>query len=274
MLTTNPSLSPLVRIFTTVVALVLIIGSSLFFVPELIGPRWPWRLSPFNTRFLGAFYLAEMVGVVLLAVINRWSPGRLSLPLALVFTAVASIASVLHFDQFDPHRRATWGWFILYVGSAVISAYFVWRYRKLQPADPTPLPRKWRLYLLAQASVVGLYGLGLFVAPLTFGAFWPWPIDSFHGQVYSAIFVTDAAGALILSRAAASAEWLSLGLAQVIFGLFAILGVLIVDATAHRVDWGQPGTWLWVAGCAGLCIAGLAMVWQAYTQRVTVPRSA
>jgi hypothetical protein len=272
--TTNPSLSPFVRLFTIVVALVLIIGSSLFFVPHLIGPRWPWQLSPFNTRFLGAFYLAEMVGVVMLAVVNRWAPGRLALPLSLIFTAVASIATILHFDQFDPQRRATWLWFILYVGSAIISAYFVWRYRSLPPADPTPVPRKWRSYLIVQGSVVGIYGIGLFVVPTIFSAFWPWALDSFHAQVYSAIFVTNAAGALILSRAATPVEWITLGLAQAVFGLFAILGVIIVDATARRVDWTLSGAWLWVGAFAALCIAGLAMVWQAYAQRMAARGSA
>jgi hypothetical protein len=264
---TNPSLSPFVRLFTIVVALVLIIGSSLFFVPDLIGQRWPWTLSPFNTRFLGAFYLAEMVGVVMLAAVNRWAPGRLALPLSLIFTAVASIATVMHFEQFDPQRRATWLWFILYIGSAIISAYFVWRYRRLPPANPRPVPRKWRSYLVAQGSLVGLYGIGLFAAPLTFSAFWPWPLDGFHAQVYSAIFVTNAAGALILSRAAAPVEWLTLGLAQAVFGLFAILGVVIVDATARRVDWALPATWLWLGIFAALFVAGLAMTWQAYAQR-------
>lgn len=270
MQTTDPCLSPLVRLFAIVVALVLTIGIGLFFVPELISPRWPWQLSPFNTRFLGAFYLAEMMGVLMLVVINRWAPGRLALPLALIFATVVSVASIAHLDQFDPHRRATWGWFILYIGAAVISAYFVWRYRNLPPADPTPTPRKWGPYLLVQGSIVGLYGVGLFAVPSTFSAFWPWPIDSFHAQVYSSIFVTNAAGALILSRAAAPAEWLTLGLAQAVFGLFAILGVVIVDATAHRVDWALPGTWLWVGAFAALCLAGLAMIWQAYKQRSMV----
>lgn len=90
-----------------------------------------------------------------------------------------------------------------------------------------------------------------------------------HAQVYSAIFVTNAAGALILSRAAAPVEWLTLGLAQAVFGLFAILGVVIVDATARRVDWALPATWLWLGIFAALFVTGLAMTWQAYAQRRT-----
>jgi hypothetical protein len=270
---TNPSLSPLVRLFAIGVALILITGGSLFPIPNLVGPLWPWELSPFNARFLGAFYLAEMVAIVMLITVNYWAPGRLVLPLSLLFTTIVSTASVLHLDQFNRQPSATWAWFIVYVGSVVISAYFVWRYRRLPPADPTPIPRNWRLYLLAQGSVLGLYGAGLLAAPLTFSTFWPWPMDSFHAQVYSAIFITIAAGALIVSRAAAPVEWLTLGLVQAVFGLFAILGVVIVDSMAHQVDWMLPGTWLWVGAFAALCIAGLALVRRAYSRRTSILRS-
>ena len=271
---TNPPLSPLVRLFAIMVTLILITGSSLFLAPNLVGPLWPWELSPFNARFLAAFYLAEMVAIVMLITVNYWAPGRLILPLSLLFTTIVSIASVLHLDQFNRPPRATWAWFIVYVGSVVISAYFVWRYRRLSPADPTPIPQNWRLYLLGQAGVLGLYGVGLLTAPLTFSAFWPWPIDSFHAQVYSAIFITIAAGSLILSRAAAPVEWLTLGLVQAVFGLFAIWGVVIVDSMTHGVDWMLPGTWFWVGAFAALFIAGLALVWRAYTQRMSALRSA
>ena len=35
--------------------------------------------------------------------------------------------------------------------------------------------------LLILALVLGLYGLGLFLLPALFGAFWPWSVDSFNG---------------------------------------------------------------------------------------------
>jgi hypothetical protein len=97
-------------------------------------------------------------------------------------------------------------------------------------------------------------------------AFWPWPLDSFHAQVYNAIFVTNAAGALIISRAVAPVGWLTLGLAQEIFGLFAILGVVIIDGTSRRVDWELPATWLWLGFSRRYSLLD-AMTWQAYAQR-------
>ena len=106
--TANPRLTPLLRVFMVVVLLVLAAGVSLFLLPDLVGPRWPWRLTPFNTRFLGAFYLSELVAIVTLLVVNRWAPARLVLPMASLFTALVSGVSLLYLDRFDPGRPVTW----------------------------------------------------------------------------------------------------------------------------------------------------------------------
>ena len=75
----NPALPGSLRIFSGAVILVLLVGGGLFFVPDMVKPRWPWPLAPFNARFLGSFYLAEMVAMVALLVWNRWSPARMIL---------------------------------------------------------------------------------------------------------------------------------------------------------------------------------------------------
>ena len=157
-------------------------------------------------------------------------------------------------------------------GRSAFKRYFVWSYRKLQPAAPSPVPRKWRSYLIAQGSLDSARELGWSVwdrsirSTVNVPAFWPWPLDSFYAQVYNAIFVTNAAGALIISRAVAPVGWLTLGLAQEIFGLFAILGVVIIDDTSRRVDWELPATWLWLGFSRRYSLLG-AMTWQAYAQR-------
>jgi hypothetical protein len=268
----NPSLAPPVRLFTVIVALVLAGGSSLLFTPGFISQRWLWDLTPFNTRFLGAIYLTELAAIGVLVVVNRWSPARLVLPLAFIFTALVSLVSVLHLDRFDVQRLATWAWFVLYVGSAGVTAYLLWRYRRLAPADPTPPARGWQRYFQAQGGIMGFYGLGLLLLPATFSAVWPWSIDPFHAQMYSAIFIIYAAGAYILLRAAAPLEFFTLGLAQSLFGWGVILGVVIVDASMHRMDWSAWSVWVWMAAFAGLGGAGLAMIWQAWAARKRVKR--
>lgn len=268
---TNPGLSLLVRIFFGVVALVLIVGIALFFAPELVTRRWPWALTPFNTRFLGAFYLAELAVVLVQLRLNRWSPGRLTLPMALAFTGLVSLVSLLSLDQFDFQRRAVWTWFIVYLGSALVSALFLWQYRR-QPtpeiARPTSSTR--RIYLQVEAAALGLYGLGLLLAPALFSAFWPWKLDNFHGQLYSAIFTTGALGVWLLSRRAAAVEYLAVGLAQIVQGLFAIVGLIIVDMAVHKLNWAGPGTWLWLGLFALIFASGLSKIRLAQTMKLPV----
>jgi len=259
----NPAMPALQRLVFLIVALVVLFGAGLFFLPDLVAPRWPWALTPFNTRFLGAVYVSELFAAIIAVTVNRWAPARLIVPQAVTFTAVVTIASLLHLDRFDPQRRATWLWFVLYTVPLLILTYYLWRYRHLPPAHPAPPERPWRSYLLGQGAVLGLYGVGLFLAPGLFSAFWPWPLDSFHGQVYSAVFLTGAVGSFLLARAAAPVELLTAGLAQGVLGGFAIAGLVIVDGAVHRVTWTAPGTWLWIGAFAIVLAAGLGLLWQA-----------
>src|SRR4051812_30934596 len=97
----NPPISSVLRLITILVALILIIGATLFFLPDMTAPRWPWALSPFTARFLGAVYLGELIGAALFVVIPRWAPGRITVAEAVSFTAVVTVVSFLHLDQFD-----------------------------------------------------------------------------------------------------------------------------------------------------------------------------
>ncbi|GAB4579342.1 MAG: hypothetical protein Fur0022_20800 [Anaerolineales bacterium] len=261
----KPSLSPslpLVRPFMLIVILVLAVGGlGLSFFPAWAVERWPWSPPPFHTRFLGAVYLSEFAAVLILLVKNRWAPARLSLSVAVSFTFFVSVASFLHLETFDFTRRGVWLWFILYVVSFFISLFLLWHYRR-EPENASPTPALWRNILIGQALLYGLYGFGLFLAPETVGAFWPWQIDAFHGSLYSSVFISGALGNLILARVAARIEYLTLGLSQFTFGFFAIVGLFIVDAQVHRVDWTNPGVYLWLALFGILIIVGAGLTWQ------------
>ncbi|HET7681780.1 MAG TPA: hypothetical protein VFK79_16785 [Xanthobacteraceae bacterium] len=252
----NPKLSPLVRVFAAVVILVLAGGVLLLLYPALISHRWPWRLTPFNARFLGAFYTAELAAILMLGVINRWSPGRLILIMAVSFTALVSIVSLWHLDRFDFGRKGPWGWFFVYVGSALVAAAFVWTHRALEhPGRPLASPAS-RLFFIAQAVAIGGYGLALLVAPQWAAGFWPWRVDVFHAQVYSAIFITAGLGAYLLARAASSYELVAFGLAQMILGAAAILGLWLANLERPALAWTAPATMVWIAMFAALGVVG------------------
>jgi hypothetical protein len=257
--TGNPIIAPLLRAVYILIAIVVVAGASLFFVPGLVGPRWPWPLTPFNTSFLGAIYIVELVAIVITIVSNRWSPTRLVLPISFTFAIVVTGVSLFYLGRFDAQRWTTYVWFVLYLVPIAVFAYYLWLYRNLPPAETIPVPSAWRTYFKLESTVYGLYGLGLLALPDTFSAFWPWKIDDFHARLYSAIFICLVVGMLTLIRSASSLELVTMGLAKVILAVFSILGLIIVDISARRVDWSAPGTWLWIAGLGILLVSGLGM---------------
>jgi hypothetical protein len=259
--THNPQISTLLRFLTFVEVLVVFAsGAGLFFVPALTAALWPWELLPFNTRFLGAVYSASCVSAVMQTAHGRWSPARLVTPMILVFTAVIMILSFGYLSVFDFQRWEVWVWFILYIIIPVNCAYHIWLYRNLPPADSRPTRSAGRNILLTQAIVLGVFGLALLFVPDFAKNLWSWKIDVFHAQMYSVAFLTPAVGAFLLAKAGSKTEWLTMGLTQVVLGLFPILGVLIVNANVKQVDWSAAVTWIWMIVFAAILAIGLWMI--------------
>lgn len=258
----NPPFPAALRLFSVVVIMVLIVGAGLFFAPALVKPRWPWAVTPFNARFLGGFYTAEMVVMAALLFWNRWSPGRLVLVMAFIFTVIVSVASFINLGYFNFERKAPWLWFLVYLASVAVSGLFLWRAKARPSAKGVTLNPAWRGYMPVEWAILGLYGVGLLLFPLTFSSIWPWPVDAFHAQVYSAIFLAGAGGIYLVWRSAPREELLVLGLAQFLIGLLAILGLVITDAAVHRIDWTATGTLCWLALFGWI---GLSGVFKLYT---------
>jgi len=257
----NPKISTLLRALTIVEVVVLFLaGAGIFFLPKLVGTFWPWELLPFNARFLGAVYSAACVSAVMQTMSGRWSPARLVTPMIFLFTFIIIVLSFIHIDQFDFQRWEVWVWFFLYTILPINAAYHLWLYRHLPPADPTPQSAIGRNILLTQTVILGLYGTALMFIPAIAKGIWSWQIDDFHAQVYSVTFLTPAIGSYILTKGASKNEWLTMGLTQLILGLFPIIGVIIVDASVKRVDWSAAGTWIWFALFAIIFIISLWML--------------
>ena len=260
---TNPKITSLLRFLTLLEVVVLFLAGLAFFLPKFVGPFWPWELLPFNARFLGAVYLAACVAAVMQTVHGRWSPARLVTPMIFLFTLVIIVLSFIHTDQFDFRRWEVWVWFFLYFILPINAAWHLWLYRNLQPVDSTLPSAAGRNILLGQTVILGLYGLALIVLPGVAKGIWSWEIDDFHAQVYSVTFLTPAVGAYLLTKGGTKTEWLTLGLAQLVLGLFPIIVVILVDASVKRVDWSALGTWIWFALFATMFIVSLWMLGEA-----------
>jgi hypothetical protein len=107
------------------------------------------------------------------------------------------------------------------------------------------------------------------ILPATFSAFWPWKIDAFHAQTYSAIFITAAAGTWLISPHAPREELVALGAAQLALGLLSIIGLALTDAAVKRVDWAAPGTWTWLLLFGLIAVTGLVKLFGGLTRART-----
>ncbi len=258
---TNPKISSLLRFLTFVEVVVLFLaGFGLFLAPKFAGTLWPWELLPFNARFLGAVYAASCIAAIMQTVYARWSPARLVTPMIFIFTTVIIVLSFVHIGQFDFQRWEVWVWFFLYIILPINAAYHLWIYRNLPPVNSTPHKSSTQNILSAEAVILGLYGTALIFVPSIAKMIWSWEIDNFHAQLYSVTFLTPALGAYVLRKGATKIEWQTLGLAQIILGLFPIIGVIIVDVSVKKVIWSAVGTWIWFALFTAMLALGIWML--------------
>lgn len=254
---TNPRISIILRAVTWLEVVILAwAGAGLLFYPPVAQGVWPWSLTPLNMRYLGALYLAALVAAWLQARSGRWSPSRVVTTMIFVFTLVVTVLSFVHRDRFDSGRIETWIWFVLYIGVCVNAGVHLWLYRRWTAADAERPPPALRAVLIAVAIVPGAYGLALLALPGAAASFWPWKLDAFHAQLYSVTFLTPAVGAWLLLRGASAASRVALGLTLAAWGFLPILGLIIADQAARRVQWSGTGTWIWIALFAAMGVAG------------------
>jgi hypothetical protein len=266
----NNSLVPsFLRLVTAVeCSVVFAAGVLLFFLPRLASELWAWTIPPFNSRFVGAVYLAAYLPLILFWSVPRWKPGRLTLWMILTFTTLIMVTMIVHWDAFAWNRLSTvLVYWPLYIFLPINSTIFLLRSKGAGVAKGYDGPASLRVVLLAFALLGGTYGLGLLIAPELLTGFWPWEVDAFHARMYAAAFITPAVGAWILSfRRRAAAEYLSMGLNLIAGGFLPILGTLWtnMDVPAERqVNFSAAGTWIFfifflLAGILGVILIASA----------------
>jgi hypothetical protein len=256
----NARLSPTIRWLAFIVLLFLINGSLLFFVPSFQIPLWPWGIPPFNARFLGAIYIAEAASVALLVVYNRWSPARLALTIAIIFTVTATAGTLIHADQlFWPRKRAML-WYFIYAVYVVLPALALWYYRNLPRPPSHSMPSGLRSAAVLLGFVLAAYGLVSFAAPEWATSFWPWPVDAMHGRVYSGIFMAGGAGLVMAGRGGAREEVQVMGTAALALGIGAIVGLYLASASTGREIAYGAGTIVWLVAFAAFAVIGAALL--------------
>jgi hypothetical protein len=253
----NPPITPILRWMTAIESWVVFFsGAGLFFVPQIIGGLWPWELTPFNARSLGALYFTSLLAAAVMAWRGRWSPARVVTPMIFTFTAIVLVVSLVYLPRFTGMGFSVALWFVLYISIPAITGYHLWLYRRQPSANAQPTPDWLRLCLWPYIAFFMAYGLAMLVIPAMTTGFWPWRVDEFHTRMYSVGLITPALGCLLLVQQGAALEFATVGLAQVFGGVTSMAGVLMVDATLRRIDWTLAGSLAWFVFPALLIVVG------------------
>ena len=219
------------------------VGAWGFATPTQVDRALPWPIPPLHARFIAAFYLGGMLAMAASLVARRPIQVRIAIVLAVVWTGVLLLVSLLHTDAFDFKKPQVAFWMGAY---AVYPLWGAWLYRRAAAAAP-PERRRADPALVAVAAVSLAFGAALLVAPMAMVNAWPWAVTPLLAQIYAGPFLAYGASMLLLAREARP-EARRIVLASVL--AFAVLALVasLLHLRAFRFD--GPAAWLWFAACA------------------------
>jgi hypothetical protein len=226
-------------LFVLILGQALILGEALVW-PDRIAATLPWPASQLNARFVAALYCMGVVTALLAIVAPVYAAVRIPLIMVFVLTGGLLVLTLPHLGEFTantfPYR-----WVISYTLDAVVTGLVLWRLRGRERSSParTPVVPLVSTY----ATVLGMVGLVMLVAPSFAVRQWPWGLTPILAQVYSVFFLTFALGGWLVARdPRPEAAWIYLtaNLATVLL----VIGVS--TAYPERFKPGPP-TWTWYA---------------------------
>jgi hypothetical protein len=120
--------------FTLHMALVAPVGLAMYLAPVWARSYWPWTLAPINVRLIGAMFVVTAVLSLWCIRQRAWDAVAPTLITYGTFATMALLASLIHFELFDPARLVTWAFIAVYVIVAGGAWYLLWRQSRLQHA--------------------------------------------------------------------------------------------------------------------------------------------
>jgi hypothetical protein len=215
-------------------------GSALFAVPERTADYWAWEIkSPLTAAMFGAGYIGAAISLLLALRAREWPRARVVAIVALAFTSLALLATLLHLDEFAFGEGGLTGpaaviWLLVYVAlpPLVLTAFVIQERaggrREYLPGTPALLLT--RLALGATAAVLGAIGIGLVTGWPWLAEQWPWPLPALPCAVAGAWICTYAAG--LLWFAVRERDW-----ARVRAGVAPAILVVVLSAVAAARFW-------------------------------------
>jgi len=129
------------RYFLIHLSVVIPVGLTMYLLPALGQRLWPWGLSLVNIRLLGAFFMGASILSMWSLRQKSWHDVQPLMGLYAVFTTLTILASIIHFNLFNPGRIITWLFFALYLFVAIGAWFFLGKSIRRQDPFFTPHPK-------------------------------------------------------------------------------------------------------------------------------------
>lgn len=253
-------LLPLTRLVAVIIIPFLVAAAAiLYFSGQSMAERFAWDIQPPPTAFLvGSGYLGGAYFFTRVVFERRWH--RVSagfLPVA-AYTLVMLLATLVHWDRFDPSHFPFLVWLALYIVTP-LGLPLIWaRNRRTDPgtaeADDALVTPALRRVMAAIGGLVLVGSLLFFLLPEAAADIWPWNLSPLTARVLAGWHVLLGVGALALSAERRWSAWRiplhSIGLWQALY---------VVNMLRQEADLGSTGLLNWYVGYAlvGLLAIGL-----------------
>lgn len=249
--------------------LVVLAGVQLFVFTERTATYFAWTISPTLTAaFLGAAYWAAAAFEFAAARASSWAEARIAVPAVFVFTVLTLLATLLHLDKFHfgssfgfGTQAVTWAWVAIYSIVPVLLAMVWMRQHRAPGSDPPrthPFPMWLRVLVAVQALLLLVVGAGLFVAPSSTTAWWPWALTPLTSRAVGA-------WAFSLGVAAGHALWehdaVRVRPAAVAYLAFALLETVSVLRYRDVGDWDSTAGIVYLLFLVSSAVTGTVALW-------------
>ena len=224
----------------------LALGLDLTLLPRDTDRFFSWTIKPALTSgVLGAFYLSAFLLLVVALRGWVWARVKVVLPGGITFSALAIIATFMHFSKFhvsDASASAkvvAWIWILAYLALPPALLFAIPAQLRMPGRNPerTAAPGFANAGLMLIATAMTLVGAWLFIAPMTVARWWPWVLTPLTGRVLGAW--TVGLGLVFLRSAASRDAFVALPsfIGAGIFGVFELSTLL---RFSDDIDLGSP----------------------------------
>lgn len=253
-------------IFGLAALLAIIAGIQLFIFTEMTADWFAWTIAaPLSAAFLGAGYWTGATLLLLGMLEGPWANVRVAIGAVSAFIPAMLLTTLLHLDRFhlfSGGRSALvsgWAWMVVYglVPFTILAIFLI--QRMLPGGDPRRERPVWgwlRIPIGLNAAISLVVGVALFLVPEVMGEVWPWALTPLTARAIGGGFLSIAVASLVAMR---ESDWARVRIGTVPYLLVGALQLLAVVRYAGTIDWGRPGTYLYLLFMLAVFGGGLVM---------------